>query len=162
MSMNNHKGPQTLLVIYRCLIALALIILLVIAGGAIWAVFLKPQGGAKPGQTPSQAAVQNEKGRVFTGMGRLRFPLGGDQDAAIIISITFPYNPDDRAFSEELASRVGELRALTGVYFKSQTASQLEKINEEDMKKSLLDQYNRVLRLGNIEILYFNDYMIID
>jgi flagellar basal body-associated protein FliL len=165
MSMNNQgkMASQTLLVIYRCLLALVLIILLVIAGGVIWAVFLKvPPGNTKPAQISSQSASQTETGNVFTGIGRLRLPLGGSMPATAIVSITFPYNPLDKAFSEELASRVGEFRALTGAYFKSRTASQLEKIDEEDIKKALLNQYNEALRLGKIEILYFNDYMIFD
>jgi flagellar basal body-associated protein FliL len=165
MSMNNNrkKAPQTLLIIYRCLIALALIILLIIAGGVTWALFLKekPEDNTKSAQTFSQSASQIEKPHTFTGIGRLRLPLG-DNQPAVIVSITFPYNPLDKAFSEELASRVGEFRALTGAYFKSQTASRLESIDEEDIKKALLDRYNGVLRLGKIEILYFNDYVIID
>jgi flagellar basal body-associated protein FliL len=161
MSMNRKKPAQTLLILYRSLIVLALIILLIIAGGAVWAFFPKAKpDSANPAQS-SQSAAQTEQGRTFTGIGRLRLPLGDDQPT-VIVSITFPYNPLDKAFSEELASRVGEFRALTGAYFKSQTASQLGKIDEEDIKKALLDQYNGVLRLGRIEILYFNDYMIID
>jgi flagellar basal body-associated protein FliL len=161
MSMNKYGSSQTLLIIYRCLIALALIILLIIAGGVVWAFFLRPGDDAKPVQIPPQSAVQIEKSQTFTGIGRLRLPLG-DNQSTVIVSITFPYEPADKAFSEELASRVGEFRALTGGYFKSQTAFQLEKIDEEDIKKNLLDQYNGALRLGKIEILYFNDYMIID
>jgi flagellar basal body-associated protein FliL len=157
MSMNNQKRKpsQILLIIYRSLIVLALIILLVIAGGVVWALL-------RPEQTASQSAAQTERSNIFTGIGRLRLPLGGNQPATVIVSITFPYDPPDKAFSEELASRVGEFRALTGAYFKSQTASRLETIDEEDIKKALLDQYNEVLRLGKIEILYFSDYMIID
>ncbi|AEF83422.1 flagellar basal body-associated protein FliL [Leadbettera azotonutricia ZAS-9] len=150
-----------MLIIYRSLIVLALIILLVIIAGVVWALFLKPQDNAKPAQTSSRVSPV-ESGNTFTGIGRLRLPLGDNQPATAIVSITFPYNPGDKAFSEELASRVGEFRALTSAYFKSRTASQLEKVDEEEIKKALLDQYNGVLRLGKIEILYFNDYMIID
>jgi flagellar basal body-associated protein FliL len=74
----------------------------------------------------------------------------------------FPYSSRDIAFSEELASRVSDFRKTAAEYFGSFTADELSRTNEEIIKRDLLDRYNGMLRLGKIETLFFNDYMIIE
>ena len=82
--------------------------------------------------------------------------------AMVILAVTFPYSPEDRAFSEELAARVNEFRAIVKDYCLSFTSDELRSKREDEIKADLLESFNRVLRLGKIQTLYFNDFMIID
>jgi flagellar basal body-associated protein FliL len=86
---------------------------------------------------------------------------GGTGASTLILSIAFPYPPRDQAFSEELASRITDFRAIAGDYFSSLSAESLAGLNEETAKAELLRRYNGVLRLGKIETLYFNDFLIV-
>jgi flagellar basal body-associated protein FliL len=80
----------------------------------------------------------------------------------VIVSIAFPYNPEDRAFSGELVSRIGDIRKITADYFASLGENELRALREEEIKSELLGRYNALLRLGRITSLFFDDYMIIE
>jgi flagellar basal body-associated protein FliL len=98
---------------------------------------------------------------VFAGIGRIR-TVTAPPEAAVVLSVAFPYASADRVFSEELAARVGDLRNTTAEYFAALSPAELQRKGEEAVKAELLDRYNRMLRLGRIETLYFNDYLIIE
>jgi flagellar basal body-associated protein FliL len=98
---------------------------------------------------------------VFTGIGRLRISLE-PQPAAAVLSVVFPYPPEDRAFSGELAARLPELRQITIDYFKGFSADELRGADEVSLKTGILARYNRLLRLGKIEAVYLNDFVILD
>ena len=104
---------------------------------------------------------QNGQGQTFTGIGRIRVPTADSQPAIVIIFVTFNYNPDDRAFSEELALRVKDFRAIITDYIGSFAAAELKKQDEESIKSEILRRFNAILRLGQIDTLYFSDFMVV-
>jgi flagellar basal body-associated protein FliL len=160
-----------ILIVYRVLLVLALLLVLAILGGTLYALVFRPKaasvGNALPSPptatTPSAASEAN----IFTGLGRLRCPTAGGSIAGappgmVILQAAFPYYPGDRAFSEELVSRIRELRNISAAYFAALTLEELGRKSEADIKAELLARYNGVLRLGRIETLYFNEYMVIE
>jgi flagellar basal body-associated protein FliL len=152
-----------------------LLLVLVLAGllvaGTLYA-FLRPAdsgplfriGGPVGGEfantgidnTAAEGAIS-----VFTGIGRLRIPLA-DGPATMVLSIAFPYPPGDRAFTEELASKVGDFRTIAIEYFSSLPAEKSVSPDEDTAKTEILRRYNASLRLGKIEALYFSDLMVIE
>jgi flagellar basal body-associated protein FliL len=80
----------------------------------------------------------------------------------MIISIAFPYPNNDIPFTEELESKIGNLRSITTAYFSSLPTADFDNFNEDYYKGELLKRYNGILRLGKISELYFNDFLIID
>jgi flagellar basal body-associated protein FliL len=80
----------------------------------------------------------------------------------VILQAAFPYFPGDRPFSEELVSRIRDFRSLTTGYFAALSPEELRSKGEDEVKAELLAQYNALLRLGRITILYFNEFMLID
>ncbi|MDR2618799.1 MAG: flagellar basal body protein FliL [Treponema sp.] len=132
-----------------------LVLALIYLGGTAWALFGRKESGEPKARTSGED-------RVFTGIGRLRLSTGDPQPATVVVSVAFLYVPEDRAFSEELASRVGNFRSLTAGYFKSLGAAELKLKDEERIKAELLEKYNSILRLGKISGLYFNDFLIIE
>jgi flagellar basal body-associated protein FliL len=157
----------------RFLLFILITMLALIALGTLWAL-MRPSAPVAASQNgdPAASAPQNPIDmRIFTGIGRLRARLapsarkgaatyGGE--AALVIAIGFPYNNSDRAFLEELSLNVGKLRAATIDYFSTIPADSPLLSDEEFLKRELLARYNRLLRLGNIETLYFSEYVIID
>ncbi|MDR2069683.1 MAG: flagellar basal body protein FliL [Spirochaetaceae bacterium] len=159
--------PRLWQILYRTLLVLALALGLGILGGTLFAVFRGaglPGNRAAPGEPGTEAAGEP----VFTGIGRLRIPLSppegaaGEGRAALVISIAFPYSPRDRAFSEELAARVGDFRRIAREYFSSRSVEEFRAGTEETMKAELLGAYNSALRLGKIRTLYFNDLLLFE
>ncbi|MDR1319576.1 MAG: flagellar basal body protein FliL [Treponema sp.] len=185
MKKEVKPSSRYLLAAYRVAAALVLLLALFLAGGTLYAVLGKPEaplvrlGGARdgdegPGSGPrnsSRNAVRpgatqaGSAAGVFTGIGRLRIPLAaraGGPAATMILSIAFPYPPNDRPFTEELAARVTDFRSMAAEYFSSLPPEELSEPDEEKAKKEILKRYNSTLRLGRIETLYFSDLMIIE
>jgi flagellar basal body-associated protein FliL len=143
----------------------------VIALGTFWGLVVKPTGLPQSDGTVSEAPQNPPEPRIFTGIGRLRAPLAPPArssgiaelgEAAAVISISFPYNNSDSAFFDELSLNAGKFRTATVEYFSMIPSDSPLLSDEASMKKDLLDRYNKMLRLGKVETLYFSEYIIID
>ena len=149
-------GPA--LTIYKILLGLIVILSLIFLGGtAYW--FFSHRFNQEVSETHGIAPLDEQ---IFTGIGRLRLNTAEPQSAMVILTITFPYSPGDRAFAEELAARIRDFRTITSNYFLSINTADLLIKNEEEVKFELLEEFNSILRLGSIQILYFNDFLILD
>jgi flagellar basal body-associated protein FliL len=148
-----EKRSNLLVILYRFLLALLLLLILLILAGTVYGLTVRP-GGAP--EVPRAEGTE----KIFTGLGRIRVSTA--QGATLILSVAFPYDPADRSFAEELASRVAELRRITADYFGALSAETMGNQDEGMLKEELLRRYNAVLRLGTLETLYFNDFMIIE
>jgi flagellar basal body-associated protein FliL len=147
---------------YRVLLVVFIVMGLAWLGGTAWALLFRKVEEPQPAlSAPAETSIAGG-GRIFTGMGRLRLSLAPPSSAVAIVSVTFPYDPGDKAFSEELASRLPDLRNAAVEYFGSFGTDILLNKDEAELKAELLSSFNSLLRLGKIEILYFDDYMIID
>jgi flagellar basal body-associated protein FliL len=163
------KDPSlALIIIYRALLILLFFVGLLLLGGTLYAlVFLREGNRAVSGQ-PLGALPPAGEEQLFTGIGLIRVSAGDDDSPTIIVSITFPYSQADKAFSEELAARIGDFRTIAADYFKSLSAGELgssdsiKSIDENVLKEELLSRYNGILRLGKIRVLYFNDFLYLD
>ena len=174
-----------LILVYRILLSLAGIFVLIFLGGTIYGLFFGHKNEAIvtgvlgiPNATGIDALTIEDSGEhVFSGIGRLRLstaepdagqrsrgpgPAADQGSATVILTITFPYSSEDRAFAEELAARVRDFRNITENYFKSISARDLHARSEDRIKAELLERFNNVLRLGKIQLLYFNDFLILD
>jgi flagellar basal body-associated protein FliL len=144
----------------RVLLVLVLALVLVIAGGTVYALAFRPKSAPAP--KPGPAAPAPSEAAIFTGMGRLRCPVAGPGAALVVLQPSFPYFPGDRPFSEELTLRLRDFRSLTTAYFAGLSPEDLHRKGEAEVKAELLAKYNSLLRLGRIETLYFNEYMLIE
>lgn len=157
-------GSSAFLVnVYRFLLILILCLAGVLIGGTVYHFAGADGTFSVPGSDDARSGGNSDNAdSTFTGIGRLRLETSDPNPATVIVSITFPYSPADRPFSEELAARVNSFRTIAGDYFRSYRPADLRKKNEAEIKDELLNRFNGVLRLGKISALYFHDYMIID
>jgi len=159
-------ASQGSLYFFHTLVLLAIILTVLIITGSIYSVVRPPN--AKPlfrlGNPHAAAEIQpdaqNNGIDVFSGIGRLRIPLS--DSSTLIISIAFPYSSNDMVFTEELAAKIGDFKVIAGDYFSSLPADKLTNLDENAAKQEILKQYNKILRLGRIEALYFSDLIILD
>ena len=147
------------LFVYRSLIICLILLGLVIVGGTIYGVFFldNPRGNERP--NVSQTSVSQD--HIFSGIGRIRVPTADSQPGVVIIFVSFIFDPDDRAFSEELVFKVRDFRDIIIDYFGSFSIAELHIQDEESIKTELLRKFNAILRLGRIETLFFSDFMIL-
>jgi len=164
-----------LVIFYRVIVVIMLLLVALIIAGSLYGVLRSRDsgplfriGGKGGGAVQDGGADLREGGRdgdnpynIFSGIGTLRIQ-NADKTAVIIISISFPYKAEDRPFTEELASNIGEFRSIATKYFTNLPKDKLTKLDEEQAKADILKQYNALLRLGRIETLYFGDLMIVD
>jgi flagellar basal body-associated protein FliL len=104
--------------------------------------------------------------KVWSGIGRLRAPLkapkSGGKGSVVVVSIGFPYDSNDKAFTEELAFNNKRFKQEALNYFATLDDSATSSLNEDNLKRELLKKFNSPLRLGKIETLYFSEFMILD
>jgi len=154
-------------ILYIALLSIAGLLVLLLITGTVFAL-ARPSGSSalfKLGKTnrveqTETAQTQESDIRIFSGLGRLRIPLSNS--SILVLSIAFPYQADDTAFTEELAVKIGEFKTIASDYFTSLNEDQITFLDEEAAKNEILRLYNANLRLGHIEALYFSDMMIID
>jgi flagellar basal body-associated protein FliL len=169
-----RASPKGLVITYRIAFALLLVLVLLIIGGSLYAVLRHPEAGPlfRLGGNPADNRAARGGGNalggngsseeaVFSGIGRLRIPVTGEGISLMIISVAFPYPANDRAFTEELASKISDLKTITTEYFSSLPVGAAANLNEETAKTELLKRYNAILRLGKIKALYFSDLVYI-
>jgi flagellar basal body-associated protein FliL len=160
--------------VYHVLIVVAVLLALVIAAGTIYALVFRNSAEplyslpvapdpALPSQAPlTETQVLELQENVFTSIGRLRAVSADKPPVTIVVSIAFPYLPEDRALAEELAAKIPDFRNTALEYFSTHSAVELRQIGEAAIKTELLRRYNALLHLGSISTLYFNDFMFID
>jgi len=131
---------------------------LVIIAGTVYGKFFRAvhqqhEQPVNPGNTGN--------GQIFTGIGQIRVSTGDPQPGTVILFVSFIYDPEDKAFSEELVLRTRDFREIISNYIGSFSTTELQQISEDTHKSELLRRFNAVLRLGKIETLYFIDFMIV-
>ncbi|GHV70713.1 hypothetical protein AGMMS49928_19550 [Spirochaetia bacterium] len=144
----------------KILLGIVIFLALVILAGTIYAKNKRPEKtGLPPLLTPLPTITGDQN---FTGIGRIRALTRPPNPATVIFSITFPYNQKDKASSEELALKIKDFRQTASDYLGSLTAEELRSLSEDEIKKEMLRRYNSLLLLSQIEVLYINDFMIIE
>jgi len=144
--------------LYRGLLICLLLLGIIIVGGTIYWVFFH-DNSPRPEQINDLPEIG---GQTFTGIGRIRISTADPQPGMVILFVSFIYYPDDKVFSEELVLKIKDLREIITAYIGSFTVEDLQKQEEENIKHELLRRFNAVLLLGQIETLYFSDFMIIE
>jgi len=158
MNLAGDRRSRLLLLAYWGLIGFLILLGICFICGTIYGVFFHKTAPIQIQSTVSQKAGE---GQTFTGIGTIRISTSDAQPGMVILFVSFIYYPDDRAFSEELALRVKDFRQIITDYFSPFSVSELRGLNEEDIKSELLLRFNSILRLGQIETIYFADFMII-
>ena len=155
--MQGDRRTWILSSLYRSLlICLFLLGLIIIVGTLFWVFFYDNHPDHE------QIAVLPEiGGQTFTGIGRIRISTADPQPGMVILFVSFIYYPDDKVFSEELVLKIRDFREIIIEYIGSFTVEDIQKQEEENIKHELLRRFNAILRLGQIETLYFSDFMII-
>jgi len=158
MNLAGDRRSRILLFIYWSLVGFLLLLGFGFIGGTIYGVFFHK---SSPNQVQSAIYQKVGEGQTFTGIGTLRVSTADAQPGMVIILVSFIYYPDDKAFSEELALRVKDFRQIIIDYFSPFSVSELRELDEDNIKSELLLRFNSILRLGQIETIYFGDFMII-
>jgi len=158
MKFKRDRQNQIISFVYYSLLTCFILLSLFITGVSIFRFFFD-KGLAVTKQEKN--LWKSYEGQTFTGLGMIRVSTTDPQPGLVIISVSFIYYPDDRAFFEELVYRVRDFREIIIGFIGSFTVSELQRQGEDYLKDELLRRFNSILRLGQIKALYFSDFMII-
>lgn len=157
MGSTGNKPSKAISLLYKCLLACVGVLVLALIAGTLYGLF----NNAHQKNMQTGEPQKSGGGQTFTGIGQIRAPTADPQPATVILMVSFVYYPDDKAFAEELALRVGDFRDVIKSYFASYKASELQKLGDEAIKTEILRRFNAILRLGQIDTLYFSDFVIV-
>jgi len=161
MVSNGDKRSQVYSMLSRAFIISIIAVALVISAVSIYSIVFRkaPSDGRRISQQAQTVNAENDQ--IFTGIGQMRISTSDPQPAVVILFVSFIYDPANRAFTEELVLRIGEFRDIISAYLGSFTAEDLRNMNEESIKRELLSRFNALLRLGQIQIMFFSDFIVI-
>ena len=100
----------------------------------------------------------------FTGLGRIRLSTKVDskgKNIPLIVTPWFSYPKGDEQFFEELSKKSSIIKSIIIQYFSLYTEKELYAIDETELKQNLLSQINQHLILGQIENIYFSEYIFL-
>lgn len=121
-----------------------------------------------PNQIESLNKNREEQIAAFTGINTLRIltlPEEGnekDNGASLVVKPWFSYPEDNTEFYEELSKKRNLMTGIITSYFSTKTKSQLMMISEDDIKLQLLNEINGQMTLGQIQDIYFTDYLFLN
>ena len=160
--MRSPEDRQLLIVyLYRSLIVCLIVLVLIIIGGTVYGLFFNTIPPANNQNTRINVPAEGGQGQTFTGIGRIRVSTADPQPGIVVLFVSFIYYPEDKSFTEELALRVRDFRGIITDYIGSFSTAELQGQSEEDIKTELLRRFNAILRLGQIETLYFSDFIVV-
>jgi len=161
MKSTGDRRLQILPFMYQSLIICFIVLGLVFIGGTIYGVFFHSTPSSSTQKEKLRDGISGE-GQTFTGIGPIRVSTTDPQPGMVMLFVLFIYYPDDKAFSEELVLRVRDIREIIVNYVGSLSIIDLRNMGEDKLKMELLRRFNAILRLGQIEMLYFSDFMIVE
>ena len=147
--------------IYRCLVICFFSLGLIFLGGTIYGIFFL-SSALEQTKTTKQHGQELGQGQTFTGIGLLRVATAGPQPGTVIIFTLFDYDPEDKAFSEELTLRIRDFREILIGYLGSFSVYDLQNQKEDFLKSEILRRFNEILQLGKIKTLYFSEFIIVE
>ena len=147
--------------VYKCLLAFIFLLGVIFLLGTVYGVFFHVDSPNRGEEENFKKGEQKIGGQTFTGIGQLRILTADPQPGTIILFVSFIYYPEDKAFSEELVLKIRDFRDIIIYYFRSLSVDELQKLDDGIIKAELLQRFNKILRLGRIDTLYFSDFMII-
>jgi len=161
----NFSGHRAELVLSGVAILLAAVLLT----GTLWAF---ASGRARPGSGAGSAGrimygsdvpKPDPDGRtaVFADIGVLRAKTADTEPVTVVVSPFIPYPSDDLAFREELVQKTRMLRTSILGWFAARSLSEIDKLGEDGVKRELLAVINANLVMGRVEVLYFDEFMVL-
>ena len=155
MKRVEEHPPQTQETIFKVLIVIVVILVVILIAGTIYG--LAKRGKTTLANPPSETNGAAEE-NIFSSLGTLRIPTADSESETVIISVAFPYNKNDRPFSEELASRISWFKTTITNYLGAFTAEEFDALDADVIKAEILRRFNAELRLGQIRELYITDF----
>jgi len=148
--------------VVRILIVAFVLIALAIAAGTVYGLAAGTRH-KKLSREADRAQVSAElaEGASFTGIGTVRAKSADDKPAVIVATIAFPYDSNDRTFSEELSRKAPVLKAAAEAVLSSRKAADLAPAFEGAIKAELRDAFNSRLSLGKVGEIWLSDFSVI-
>lgn len=100
----------------------------------------------------------------FTGLGRIRISTHPDskgKKVPLVVSPWFSYQKGDEQFFEELSKKSSIIKSIIVQYFSLYTEEELQSLSETEIKTEITAQINQHLILGQIENIYFSEYIFL-
>ena len=155
MKRVEDRPLQTAVIVYRALLITAGVLAFILIAGTIYGFAKRGKSTAVP-PSVSNGGVEES---IFSSLGKMRIPSADPEPETLVISVAFPYDKNDRPFSEELASRISAFKSAAADYLGAFSAKELAELDTDTVSRELLKRFNSQLRLGQIRELYILEFM---
>ncbi|MBQ5384604.1 MAG: hypothetical protein IIU46_09185 [Treponema sp.] len=110
---------------------------------------------------------QRSSSRLKTSaLGQIRISMQPDSEnekgAMLVVSPWFSYPEDDVQLDEEIFQKDRLIKSLISTYFSSRSKKTVLSTGEKKVKEEIRDSINSQLVMGEINALYFDEYMFFE
>ena len=143
------------------LLCIAGLCVIIIIAGTIFALAGKIGAGETAAGTPVPGY---EEDRAFLDTGRLRIELESDDGttSVLVVKAALPYRKTDSAFREELVKNLPEIKSIITGVFSSMDSGEIQDKGEKALRQEVIDKINGILVLGELEEIYFEEFIFFD
>lgn len=99
---------------------------------------------------------------LFSDFGRLRTYTCDTQQIPVVILPFLSYKSENTFLYEELCQKQRKIKSIILQYFTQKTQEELFSLGEEKVKLEILTQINDELSMGNIESIFFEEYLFLE
>ena len=101
---------------------------------------------------------------LFSDFGRLRTYTCDTQQIPVVILPFLSYKSENTFLYEELCQKQRKIKSIILQYFTQKTQEVLEVVNNriEKVKLEIITQINDELSMGNIESIFFEEYLFLE
>lgn len=154
---DNKSLNKVLIIIIGALVAIIFL-------GTIFAIGNKKQNEPEvliaKGKAENLAAPADTSVSAYYDLGKIRI-VTTDQ-TPMVLDPWLAYPEGDTVFYEELARKRGVLKAIFSDYFDNHTKKELLTTTEPVIKEEIKAKINTELSLGQIQDIYFTDYLFLE
>lgn len=163
--MNSHKVEIFARKTNSFLYYLIVLIILVIISISIYTFFSTNNKKNKPDVQPKEQLSINtelQNKLIYTNFGQIRTTTSDMPPIPIVLKPSFSYSSENIPLFEEVAQKNNKLKNIITHFFSEKKIVQLKQLGEENIKTQLLEQINSELIMGNIQAIYFEDYIFLE
>ena len=159
--IKTYLGLSMYKIIYKFLLCLIGFLLILIAGGTLIA-FLGNRETLPANETPTYSPYILREGKsIYSEFKQIRIISSDKEPATIVLNPFLEYDADNIPLREEIVQKKEILKNAITSWFLQYSWYSIETQKESDIKKALLEEINKNLKMGYVSAIYFEEFKVV-
>ena len=159
--IKTYLGLSMYKIIYKFLLCLMRFLLILIASGTLIA-FLGNRETLSANEAPTYSPYILREGKsIYSEFKQIRIISSDKEPATIVLNPFLEYDTDNIPLREEIVQKKEILKNAITSWFLQYSWYSIETQKESDIKKALLEEINKNLKMGYVSAIYFEEFKVV-